>query len=447
MSATPTLTLAQTPAEPKRKSSFAFKAVMAISILYYARPEDVIPGLGVIPMVKIAGILALIALIFGMREQRVIKKIPVENKLHFALFAQMIFSIPFAYWRGGAFNTVFFRVTKGVIVMLLVALLVTTFRELRRLFWIQAASMSVMVMASIAEHHGGRMVGALGGVFENPNDLAINIALNWPLCFAFFLLADKAWKKAFWGGSMLLMVIGVVLTYSRSGFLAMAVCAAISLYQYGIKGQRVYLILLALLSAMFLAGAAPMFGVRPTIWMARMESTVLGNIQNSYDRGSKEARTELFRISVHEMVTHPFTGVGPGNFQIFGDWHVAHNTYTEIGAEAGIPALLLFLAILGRCYVNLRRASKSEEFKRSNELRVFTGAMYAYLAAYLVGAAFSSTQYELFPYFMVAYTTVLYHMACVLPKNVSGLSSAKDVEPSQAGAQVGGPVRQAAWLS
>jgi hypothetical protein len=38
------------------------------------------------------------------------------------------------------------------------------------------------------------------------------------------------------------------------------------------------------------------------------------------------------------------------------------------------------------------------------------------LGAYLVGAAFSDTQYNLFPYFMVAYTTALYHLACVFPK-------------------------------
>jgi O-antigen ligase len=288
------------------------------------------------------------------------------------------------------------------------------------------------------------MTGALGGVFENPNDLAINIAINWPLCFAFFLSTDKVWKKLFWAGAMLIMVMGVVLTYSRSGFLALGLCAVISLYQFGLKGKRVYLIGLAIFAIVFLIPAAPIFGLYPKIWMTRMESTVLGNIDHSFDKGSKEARTELFKISMTEMATHPFTGVGPGNFAIFGDWHVAHNTYSEIGAEAGVPALLLFLAILARAFWNLRRTAKSSEYKRNSDLRLFTGAMVASLGAYLVGAAFSSTQYELFPYFMVAYTTVLYHMACVFP------STAKPENQLETGVQRDDRtlprVRQAAWL-
>jgi len=36
--------------------------------------------------------------------------------------------------------------------------------------------------------------------------------------------------------------------------------------------------------------------------------------------------------------------------------------------------------------------------------------MWASLAAYVVGAMFSSTEYQLFPYFMVAYTSVLYRI-------------------------------------
>jgi O-antigen ligase len=261
------------------------------------------------------------------------------------------------------------------------------------------------------------MGGVLGGVFENPNDLAINIALNWPLCFAFLLLADKAWKKALWAGAMFIMAVGVVMTYSRSGFLAIVVCALISLYHFGIKGRRYYLVGLAGAACVVLAIAAPMMGLYPKAWLSRMESTVAGNFQGSFDNGSREARTELLAISLRDMAEHPIIGVGPGNFAaVSGTWRVAHNTYTELGAEGGIPALILFLLILSRAFINLRRVSRSVAFKTDLELKIFAGAMWASCAAYLVGAAFSDTQYELFPYFMVAYTTALYHMACVFPR-------------------------------
>ena len=401
---------------PKQKSAFAYKTVLALSILYYSRPEDVIPGLSHIPMAKIAGGLALVALIFGVRSDRPVKKWPVEVKLLFVMLAHMILTIPFAYWRSGAFQTVFSRFAKGVIVGLLVTVLVTSMRELKKLLWVQAASLAVMTLASVLTPHRGRMGGVLGGVFENPNDLAINIALNWPLCFGFFLLADKGWKKALWAGGMFIMVVGVVLTYSRSGFLAILVCGLVSLYEFGLKGRRIHLLGVAGVSVLLLAIAAPVFGLYPKIWIARMESTVLGRIKDSYDQGSREAREQLMKESLSDMATHPIFGVGPGNFGSFsGTWRVAHNTYTELGAEAGIPALFLFILILWRAFKNLRRVEKSALYKTDIELQIFTGAMLASFFAFVVGAAFSDTQYELFPYFMISYTTALYHIACVIP--------------------------------
>jgi O-antigen ligase/polysaccharide polymerase Wzy-like membrane protein len=439
--------VAQAP--PKEKTALAYKAVVALSILYYARPEDVIPGLSVIPMAKIAGAVALLALVFGMRGNRVLKKWPLELKLLFVMLGHLILTIPFAYWRGGAFNTVFNQFAKGVIVAVLVSMLVGKVSHLRRLLWVQAASLSVMTIASIAAHSGGRMRGVLGGVFENPNDLAINIALNWPLCFGFFLLADKSWKKVLWAGAMLMMVVGVVLTYSRSGFMAIALCGIVSLYEFGLKGKRLHLPILAGAAALLVAIVSPLVGVTPKVWIARMESTVLGKINYSMDRGSWEARKELLDESIDEMIAHPIVGVGPGNFGSYtGTWHVAHNTYTELGAEAGLPALFLFVIILGKSVVNLKRVEKSELYKTDKEIQVFTGAMMASVAAFVIGAFFSDTQYELFPYFMISYTTALYNMACLLPKRQAAGASEKqagDSSPRQTVKYGESPKSEVVW--
>jgi O-antigen ligase len=199
--------------------------------------------------------------------------------------------------------------------------------------------------------------------------------------------------------------------------MAIVVSGLVCLYEFGIKGRRIHLLMLAGVTALLVVMAAPVFGLYPKVWIARMESTVLGNIQYSVDMGSREARTELMEISFKEMLAHPVVGVGPGNFGSFsGTWRVAHNTYTELGAEAGFPALFLFLLIMAKSVVNLRRVEKSHVYKTDTEIQVFTGAMVASFAAYILGAFFADTQYELFPYFMVSYATALYNMACVLPK-------------------------------
>jgi O-antigen ligase len=208
-----------------------------------------------------------------------------------------------------------------------------------------------------------------------------------------------------------------VMTYSRSGFLAIILCGVMSLYHFGIKGRRMHLIMGAGTAVILLAVIAPAAGLYPKVWMARMESIFADKVKDSMDNGSKEVRAEMLKLSLHYMATYPVFGVGPGNFAMSsGSWLIAHNTYTELGAEAGLPALLLFLLILGRGFVNLRRIAKSELYKTDKEVNIFTGAMIASWGAYVVGAAFSDTQYELFPYFMIAYTTVLYYMTCVFPK-------------------------------
>jgi O-antigen ligase len=132
-------------------------------------------------------------------------------------------------------------------------------------------------------------------------------------------------------------------------------------------------------------------------------------------------------LSFNTMLDHPIFGVGPGNFGGYsGTWRVAHNTYTELGAEGGVPALLLFLMIVAKSLINLRRVEKSQAAKNDMEIQVFTGAMIASFAAYIFGAIFADTQYELFPYFMVSYTSALYHMACVLPKQKGATSDPRD---------------------
>lgn len=421
----------QNDAGRKSRSTVAYRALVVFSILYYARPEDLIPGLSYVPMVKIAGGIALLGLFFGLSGQRAVKKLPAEVKTLFVMLAWLILTIPFAWWRGGAFDTVFNRFSKGVIVALLVSLVVTRFEELRKLLFVQAISLVLMTAVSIVLNRQLRMSGILGGVFENPNDLAISIALSFPLAFAFFLLAKGLGRKVFWAIALFIMLAGVVLTYSRSGFLALLLAGAICLWQFGIKGRRLHLVAATVLCVILLAVAAPFLGLYPKIWTDRMATIVTNSpdrLEESYDNGSKEARRELLDLSLGYMAKHPIFGVGPGNFEaVSGTWRVAHNTYTELGAEAGLPALFLFLLVLAMACRNLWRVSRSEALKTDTNLEVFTGAMWASFGAFLLGAAFSDTQYELFPYFMVAYTTALYHLACVFP----GMESAAREETSR----------------
>src|SRR5450432_1736302 len=183
-----------------KRSTIAFRALVLFSLFYYARPEDVITPLRFVHISLISGIICIIGLIAGLSRRRKMK-FPIAMTFLLLLFLQMIISIPFAIgWRMQAFEMVFSSFAKGVVVAVLICLLVDTLPQLRRLLFVQAAAVGFMALSSLGQHHtaAGRLIGAAGGIFENSNDLAINVAVNLPLCFAFFLLARGA-RKAAWG--------------------------------------------------------------------------------------------------------------------------------------------------------------------------------------------------------------------------------------------------------
>jgi O-antigen ligase len=384
--------------------------LVLFTFLYYWRPEDLIPGLAWIPMAKVSGGIALLALIFGARP-RDRQKLPLELKVLLLLLFYMLLTIPFAYWRGGAFNTVVNRFAKGVVVALLVSLLVTQVRQMRRLLSIQVAAVAFVAAASIALGHydqDGRLSGVQKSILENPNDLAINLAMNIPLCLAFLIAGRLGARKLLWGGSLAVMLLAVVLTYSRSGLIAMAIAALGCVWEYGIKGKRRSILVGAVAAAM----AGTVVIVATPHYLTRVRSLVSGNIEASGDQGSLAAREHLLMQSISTALRHPIFGVGPGNFEVInGEWRVAHNSYTELAAEAGFPALCLFLLLLVLSFRKIRAVRKLPGYQSDESVRLWASALWTSLAAYAAGSMFASTEYNLFPYFMVGYVSALYQIA------------------------------------
>jgi O-antigen ligase len=372
-------------------------------IVYFARPGDWIPGLAAVPLGKITGILILLALIFSSSNIR--WHMPQEVIFLSLLVVQLWLTVPLStVWKGGAFS-VMLDFSK---VLPLVIVIYGTVRTLNRFQWIlfvQAASVAATAIGSIVHAHllGGRLEGVLSGMYGNPNDLALAIDLSLPLCLALALTSRDYWKKLTWAVAMLAMIYAVILTASRAGALALAVVALVCLWQLGVKSRRFYLFLLvpiAVISLWLYGGSA----LRGRLGQADTNSATNNNRLG--DSGSARQRIELLLQSLKVTAQHPLFGVGPGNFAVVsGNWHVTHNAYTQISAEGGIPAFLLYILILWRGIANLRDISKYR--KTGKETRLFSMTLKASLAGYIVGSFFASVAYLLFPYCLVAYTSAL----------------------------------------
>jgi O-antigen ligase len=165
------------------------------------------------------------------------------------------------------------------------------------------------------------------------------------------------------------------------------------------------MVLAAVLAVLMFAPLAPQN------YSKRLE-TLLGERQRGdKDKGSAEAREDLLIQSIKVTAEHPLFGVGPGNFPSYTQlWRVTHNTYTEFSSECGIPALLLFLYLMRRTFWKLTKVRKLKEYGPADDTRLFAGAIWAGMGAYMLGAFFSSTAFQLFPYYMVTYAVLLYKL-------------------------------------
>ena len=385
----------------------AFFWLSAFYVVYCTRPEDWIPGLGYIPLAKITGVFALLGLLMSVgKTRRKFSDLPRESHYLLAMTCLLFISAMFSpVWKGGALKyTMDFA--KVWIVWILTFLLVTDFSRLRRIIYIQSASVAVISAVSIVlGRNQARLEGVLGGIYSNPNDLALAIVLTLPFSLAFLLSAKKMFVKLCWTATILLMAFALFRTASRAGFVSLVISGAVCLWYFGVKGRRFYLLVataLVTVTLLIVAGGP----------LADRLVATGGKVTNQEEAkayGSYEQRKYLIDKSLEGIAQYPILGLGVRNFETYsGNWHDVHVAYLQLAVEGGIPVLILFLLFLGRGFGNLRRLRRRRDLDSSTTL--FVGALYSSMIAFVIGALFAPVAYQFFTYFSVAYTAVLLAM-------------------------------------
>ena len=376
----------------------------AFYLVYCARPEDWIPGLGLIPLAKITGIIAFLALLTSLgKTKRKFKDLPREWIYLVALVGVLSLSAVFSpIWRGGAVSHTL-NFSKVLVAWVLTFLLVTNFDRLRRVIFIQSASVVVICSVSLLKGWSQpRLEGVIGGIYSNPNDLAFAVVLTLPFCLAFMLTSKNVLMRMVWIVGMLIMGLTLFKTASRAGFIDLVISGAVVLWHFGVRGKRLMLIAGTGFAALVLLVAAggPL--------MRRMEA-VAGRGDSKEEAmayESYEQRKYLMIRSVQCVAEYPILGVGEHNFMVYsGVWHDVHMTYLQIAAEGGIPALILYLLFFGRAFSNLKKMRRRTDLDVHTTL--FVGGLHSSMIGFIIGALFAPEAYQFFPYFSVAYTSAL----------------------------------------
>ncbi|MBV8772356.1 MAG: O-antigen ligase family protein [Deltaproteobacteria bacterium] len=195
------------------------------------------------------------------------------------------------------------------------------------------------------------------GVEGEENYEATMLLLSMPMAFWMSRHEPTTWWRRIGLGCGLLMVGGLLLTESRAGIIAGAMIALLT----AIRSRRKFLAVGLLVFAALLV-----FSFGPSGLMNRFRSIKISGQATNSDEGSSRLHVELIRAGLYMMEAHPVFGVGAERFKelapeynpeiskLIKGSYICHDLFILIGSEWGVPALLLFTAMLVYALHNLK---------------------------------------------------------------------------------------------
>lgn len=243
-----------------------------------------------------------------------------------------------------------------------------------------------------------------GGAFEDNNDYALLLNLAAPI--AYFVARgeqSRLLRRTCFALSIMMMVT-VLFTLSRGGFLGL--CVVITGIAFRSRYRLSGLVLVAILSLISLY-------VLPQQIIERVSS-----IRTASDMDeSARLRFQAWSVSVGIIGDHPLFGIGPGNMlQIYQNYldtenvRVSHNSFLQMAVDAGLPGLLLFLALIGVSYYRLRRSrSILQAVAADSPLISYSLGLELALIGYIVTANFLS-RHDLELLYQIAALATCFHL-------------------------------------
>lgn len=244
--------------------------------------------------------------------------------------------------------TALFKMTHAYKVILFVIVTMMVMQSPNRLkafLWVLVISMAFIGVKgglyTLGTGGAGRVQGA-GGMMEDNNQLAVGMAMTFPLALYFFQHPPVKFLKWAALGFAFLLILTVVGTQSRGGFAAFAAV----FFMLAMKTKRKFTVIMVtiplVVGGLYLA---------PDSWKNRIESS-----ENATEDSSFRGRVVMWRFSSNVADDNPIEG---GGFDVFyvrraqelymtpGERARApHSIYFEVLAEHGYVGLVLFLTML-----------------------------------------------------------------------------------------------------
>jgi probable O-glycosylation ligase (exosortase A-associated) len=245
----------------------------------------------------------------------------------------------------------FIEFTKVIVIGLLISALIDSETRVRWFLLVVLVAVGLVTFKDFVGsllYMGNVKLTGPGGAFEDNNDYALLLVMSVPLAYYFGKSEPRLWLR--WGFYALTAMCGltILFTYSRGGFLGLCMVSLLMALKtkYKVTGFAV----IALAAVLFIN-----FG--PVKVLDRISTIKTAQEQDS----SAQQRLRAWDVSLEIIEDYPLTGIGMKNILlIYGkygdvtDARVTHNSYLQCAVDAGVPALLFFLMMIGVTLWRLR---------------------------------------------------------------------------------------------
>lgn len=286
----------------------------------------------------------------------------------FALVGWLMVASVTSSWKGGSLAIMSAYLKTEFPLLLIIAGVTTTWRECRLMMY--AIGWSAVVNAVAGSRFGTMATGRLNltsGTMGNANDLAAQLLIVLPFLMFIFMASKSLVIKATSLVSFLYVLYLTSATGSRGAFIGIAATAVFVFLRGSAKVRMTFIIVVPLALAVMLV-------LLPHQVLHRFATTFSSeaDITEAEDEGavaSKEVRMALLKASARLTLEHPIFGVGPGEFSDVmsgkataagqpSSVQMAHNAYTQLSSEAGIPSLILLIAAMVSTYRLLKKTEQ-----------------------------------------------------------------------------------------
>lgn len=380
-----------------------FVALYLFSVMVLFRPYEIVPGLGFLSATAFYFAMLTLACYFPsqLAVEGNLTMLSTEVKALLGLTAISLVTIPIAKDPGIAWETFNDSYSKSVIIFIVLVNVVRTRKRLMSMMWLSFGIGIYLSYCALDLYMKGqfdvedyRVAVDIGGMFGNPNEMAMHFVMMTPLLIVLGIAAESKLARLVYFSSTFLLIAANMVTFSRGGFLGLMAVGFVLAWKIGRRQRLNVSIASVVIGGIVILAAPGNYGLRMlSIFIPGLDPV-----------GSSDQRKELLERSLLVTARNPW-GIGIGNFPIVGVRNLqTHNAFTQVSAELGILGLIAYLIFM----LSPFRKLSAIERKHFNEDRAdwyyyMAIGLQASIIGYMVSSFFASVAYNWFIYYLIAY--------------------------------------------